>query len=82
MDNEERSKILSKKLKSFDEVFHKLDNTELKGTMRMSKELDEAVKLHKALDKKEGYTSPNNLWPPDLIDYYNEKEIKENEDKS
>ena len=52
------------------------------GVIKMSKELDEAIKLHKALDKKEGYTSPNNLWPPDLIDYYNEKEIKENEDKS
>lgn len=52
------------------------------GVIKMSKELDEAIKLHKALDKKEGYTSPNNLWPPDLIEYYNEKEIKENEDKS
>ena len=48
----------------------------------MSKELDEAVKLHKALDKKEGYTSPNSLWPPDLIDYYNEKEIEKSENKS
>ena len=50
--------------------------------MVMSKELDEAVKLHKALDKKEGYTSPNSLWPPDLIDYYNEKEIEKSENKS
>ena len=35
---------------------------------------EEAIELHKALDKKEGYTSPNNLWPPDLIEYYNSKQ--------
>lgn len=48
----------------------------------MSKELDEAVLLHKRLDKKEGLKSPNNLWPPDLIEYYNAKEIKENEENA
>lgn len=45
----------------------------------MSKELDEAVILHKRLDKKEGLKSPNKLWPQDLLEYYNKKEIKENE---
>lgn len=48
----------------------------------MSKELDEAVVIHKRLDKEEGYTSPNNLWPLDLIEYYNAKEIKEHEENA
>ena len=43
---------------------------------------EEAIELHKALDKKEGYTSPNNLWPPDLIEYYNKKEIEDNEENT
>lgn len=45
----------------------------------MSRELDEAVILHKRLDKKEGYDSPNKLWPPELIDYFNAKELEKNE---
>ena len=38
---------------------------------------EEAIKLHKVLDKKEGLPSPNNLWPEMLIKYYNSKQ-KEN----
>ena len=44
---------------------------------------EEAVELHTRLDKKFDYESPNSFWPPDLIEYYNnKKEVKENEENT
>lgn len=41
------------------------------------------VELHTRLDKKFDYESPNSFWPPDLIEYYNnKKEVKENEENT
>lgn len=45
--------------------------------MSKSIDMEQAIKFHKILDKKWGLESPNNTWPPFLIEYYNTKEIEE-----
>ncbi len=42
---------------------------------------DFAINFHKQLDKKDNLNSPNQKWPLFLIEYYNKKEIKKNENE-
>ena len=47
------------------------------GILKKISEKDQAIEFHKSLDALLGKESPNDSWPPFLIEYYNNKQQKE-----